>query len=71
MGSGYPSLRFYPTVEGCACNEAFAVVGGLGEVDCRRSRSRQTLRSLICLGLKGRQFYDCARQVHSGHLDLV
>ena len=57
MGSGYPSLRFYPTVEGCACNEVFAVVGGLrggDDWDRRESRSRQTLRSLICLGLKGR-----------------
>jgi hypothetical protein len=26
MGSEYPSLRYSPTVEGCAYNAAFAVV---------------------------------------------
>ena len=44
---GYPSLQFYPTVEGCAYSEAFAVVVYLRKIFAAAwlslSRSRPNL----------------------------
>jgi hypothetical protein len=61
MDSGYPSLRFYPTVEGCAYNEAFVVVvylrKSLAAASLSLSRSRPIFRinqnlfdRSICIG---------------------